>query len=231
MQTNDVARILGAKADPASEHNQGPVLFGKIVVQPKFTCPDFDQLLGEERKPVIRVSLVSIFDPFTHKVTSDYLKIDDGENISHLEVSMDYRLETPEARKAFNALFKSSAKAFLMYQFRGNEENPVVMLELWAFEKLCEFDSPSDCTKRTSLTSHANTLVEALYPEMLVQQQESLLSEGTYSVEVLCLHNVVCILIKASGVYTYYTHVFCNTCTCMCVFRLCLCTPKLGNFL
>lgn len=155
-----------------------PVMFGKLLLELKSPCPDFEQLLVRKYSLTVRASLVSILDPFTHDTVSDYLKFEDSENVSHVEVTMDYRLETSEARKAFRALFRSSAKAFLTYECHGDRENPVIFLELWALEKLCEFRDPSEVAKRTSLVAHCNNMVEVLYPEMVAEQQESLISEG-----------------------------------------------------
>ena len=178
LHNNDIARILKARSNSALDNVPVPVMFGKLLLELKSPCPNFEQLLIRKYSLTVRASLVSLFDPYKHDVVSDYLKFEDGENVSHVAVSMDYRLETSEARKAFRALFRNSAKAFLTYECRGNGENPVIFLELWALEKLCEFHDPSEITKRTSLVTHCNNMVEVLYPEMVAEQQESLISEG-----------------------------------------------------
>ena len=177
MLHNDVTRILGAKVNLTSDH-PSPVMFGRLHLMLKSPYPDLEQLIDSRCTPAVRISLVSLFDPFTNEIVTEYLKIEDGENVTHLEVTMDYRLESSEARKALRALLKTATKAIVVYECPNDGGNPVVSLELWALEKLCEFQNPSEVAKKTSLSTHSNNLVEALYPEMVAAQQESLMPEG-----------------------------------------------------
>ena len=179
MLNNDVARILDAKTHSQSNCS-APVMFGALSLKLKLPCSDLEQLLVSGCTPLVRFFLVSLYDPVTCEVMKDYIKIENGENVIHLEVFMDYRLESSEARKAFKALFRTSAKAFLVYESPKSGESPVIILELWALEKLCEFNDPSAVVKKTVLSTHSNNLVEALYPEMVAEQQESLMPEGMY---------------------------------------------------
>ena len=177
MLHNDIIRILGAKVTPTSDLAL-PVMFGRLNLQLKSPCPDIDQLLDSRCTPAVRISLVCLLDPFTRELSTDYLKVEDGENVTHLEVMMDYRLESSEARKALRALLKNSIRGVVTYEFPNDGGNPVVMLELWALEKICEFQNPSEVAKKTMASIHCNDLVEALYPEMVTNQQESLMPEG-----------------------------------------------------
>ena len=190
--SKDSDRILTAKSTHASDSVPATVMFGRLLLKLKSPYPSFDELLTSKYSSTVRASLVSLLEPCSREVVSDYLQFEDGENVSHLEVSMDYRLESSEARKAFKALFRNSAKAFLTYEYHGEGDDPDVFLELWAMEKLCEFQDPSEVAKKTSLGSQCNNLVEALYPEMVAEQQESLMSAGE-------------------------SHVIQPTCTCTCV--------------
>lgn len=180
MLHNDVVRILGAKVNPMSEL-PSPVMFGRLSLQLKSPYPNLEQLLDSRCTPAVRVSLVSLLAPFTYEIATDYLKIEDGENVTHLEVMMDYRLESSEARKALQALLKTSIKGIVAYECPNDGGNPVIILELWALEKLCEFQNPSEVAKKTIASIHCNDLVEALYPEMVAAQQESLMPEGSHT--------------------------------------------------
>jgi regulator of RNase E activity RraB len=117
----------------------------------------------------------------TYEFATNYLKIEDGENVTHLEVTMDYRLEASEARYALRSLLKTSVKGVVAYEFPNDGENPIVTLELWALEKLCEFENPSEVAKKTMARIYCNDLVEALYPEMVAAQQESLMPKGSHT--------------------------------------------------
>ena len=180
MLHNDIARILGAKVNPMSDLPT-PVMIGQLNLRLTSPCPDLEQLLGSRCTPAVRISLVSLLNTFTYEIATDYLKIEDGENVTHLEVTMDYRLESSEARKALRALLKTSIRGVVAYKLPNDGENPVISLELWALEKLCEFGNPSEVAKKTVGSTHCNNLVEALYPEMVAAQQESLMPEGSHT--------------------------------------------------
>ena len=180
MLHNDITRISGARANLTSDL-PAPVMFARLSLELKSPCPNLEQLLGPRCTPATRISLISLYHPFTNEIASDYLKIEDGENVTHLEVTVDYRLESSEARKALRALFKTSTRGIVTYECPNDGADPVISLELWALEKLCEFQNPSEVVKKSSLSTHCNNLVEALYPEMVAAQQESLMPEGIAS--------------------------------------------------
>ena len=178
MFHNDVARILGAKVNPTSDL-PAPIMFGRLLLKPRSPCPDLELLLDSRCTPAVKISLVSLYVPFTSGTTADFLKIEDGENVTHLEVTMDYRIVSSEARKSLRALLKATTRGVVVYEPPNEGETPIISLELWALEKLCEFHNPSEVVKKSTLSTHCNNLVEALYPEMVAAQQERLMSEGT----------------------------------------------------
>ena len=178
-----VVPIMVAKSNSTcADHAPSPVMFGELLLEPKAPCHNFDHLLVARNSTVVKTSLVCVYDSwFTKNITASYLKFEDGENATYLEVTLDYRLQSTEAWNSFRALFRNSAKAFLSCEHHGNENDgdvPVVKLELWALEKICEFDDPSEVARNTALSVDTSRLVEALYPEMVANQQERLIQEG-----------------------------------------------------